>query len=251
MSTRSPESTRTPESKRKDRHGFTFVEVSIALLIGLTIMGVAFTFYTHSVEFGTKAQQLSVASQAAAHFFYTLEQDIANLIPNTTSEDCFAVEDGDLVTGGTPGTRSFEFRRMDPSKDEQIKFEENRYDQRRSEGVQIRYIATKGKVPGYPDLWELSRFQSDPASTTGSKETRFSTKETGTYAKDVRFTKVSMPTFFGPPTAGKAWFLRVTLLLIGDAVNKDLKQSQQAPLVPLSALYRMTVDKFKQDPLQG
>lgn len=232
------------------RRAFTFVEVTIAMLVGLTIMGVAFVFYQHTIDMQSKTQQLSVASQAAAHFFYSLEQDIANLIPNTTSEECFSVVDAEFTPGEDPGTRAFEFRRMDPSKEEQIKYEENRYDQRRSEGVLIRYRAQKGKVPGFPDLWELSRLQSTASGQW--VETRFSTSQTGTYAKDVRFTKVSMPTIFGPPPAGKAWFLRVTLLLVGEAINKEQKAKNQAPLVPLSALYRMTVDpSSKQDPLEG
>lgn len=229
------------------RSGMTFIEVTIAGLIGLTIMGVAFVFFQHTSQMGAHAQQLSTASQAAAHFFYALEHDIANLIPNDRPEDCFGVEDGDLKPGGKAGTRIFEFRRMDPDKSELITFDGNRYDQRRSEGVLLKYLAKKGEVKGYPDLWELSRFQYDDANPNG-KETKFS----GAYAKDVRFSKVEMPTTFGPPPKNHVWFLRVTLLLVGDAVNKDAKSVHQAPLVPLSALYQMTgvSATAAQDPLE-
>lgn len=228
------------------RRGMTFIEVTIAGLIGLTIMGVAFVFYQHTTQMGDHARQLSTASQAAAHFFYSMEQDIANLIPNNHEEDCFGIEDGDLKPGGTPGTRILEFRRMDPDKNELMTFDGNRYDQRNSDGVLIKYLAKKGEVKGFPELWELTRFQYDDANPNG-KATRFS----GAYAKDVRFTKVAMPTILGPPPGTDAWFLRVTLLLVGDAVNKDAKGVSQAPLVPLSALYHMSVSRFDDpDPLK-
>lgn len=223
------------------RRGFTFVEVSIAMLVGFTIMGVAFTFYQHTTAMGDKAQQLSIASQAAAHFFYSLEQDIANLVPKDRTEECFSVFDSETNPEEDFGTRGFTFQRTDPGREEQIKWDANVYSQRRDNNIMVKYVAAKGHVTGFPDLWELSRLQNDP-TTQQFKKTNFSTKETGTYAKDVRFTKVKMPTLLLEPDSSPQWFLRVTLLLVGDKINAELKANQQAPLVPLSALYLMTVD---------
>lgn len=228
------------------RQAMTFIEVTIAGLIGLTVMGIAFTFYQHSTGMGMRAQQLSTASQAAAHFFYALEQDIANLIPNDKEAECFKIEDGDLVPGGEAGTRSFTFRRIDPDKSEQIGWADPRYDQRKSEGVSVQYKAKKGTSTVNPDLWVLSRVQGETPAHPQPME-RFFTRA-GTYAKDVRFSKVTMPRLIGPPSGDPTYYLRVTLVFVGDAVNKELKEP---PLVPLSALYRMTVDpSAATDPFQ-
>lgn len=221
---------------RTTRLGFTFVEVSISLLIGITIIGVAIVFFQHTTEMGDKARDIATATQAAAQFYYALEQDVANMVPTKRPEDCFHVEDGDVGTGGTPGLRFFEFHRMEPAKELQLAWDSLDYMQR-GNSVKVRYEAKKGDSALTKDVFVLTRKEWQDDGTT--KDTIFR----GGFASDVRFSRVKMPlSLTSPNPSDVSWFLRVTLVLVGEALVKDAKSVRKAPPVTLSTLYRMTVD---------
>jgi hypothetical protein len=209
------------------------IEAVITILIGVVVMGVAYSFYEGTTKLGRKASGISAAAQVAAQFFYALEQDVANLQPQEKAEDTFNTEDGESV-GTTPGTRRVYFTRRDPRKEYRLDFNTYDYFKKPYLGISVTYEAVwddKLKV------YKISRYVGEEPNVI--QRTEFH----GAWAKDVRFSRVKLrppvPLPLGDGKDRGEPYLRVTLLLVGETDPEKVSSANKAKPVVLSTLFHI------------
>ena len=220
---------------RYTRRAMTMVEALISVLVGITVMGVAFSIYRGSILMSEKAQGITAAAQVAAVFFNALESDLANIIPqprDTTGlpTQTFETDNGEANPSGTPGVRSLRFFRRTPGFPIKYdSFDYQRTDKNNAYGRTIIYEAKKDAKTG---LFDIRREIGEGAAF--EREIKFE----GGWAEDVRFSAVKMSRLGTKPR----WFLRVTLLLVGKIDPADTKAAMAAKPVVLTTLYNIPYD---------
>lgn len=226
------------------RRGMTAIEAVITILIGVVVMGVAYTFYESTTKMGRKAAGISAAAQVAAQFFYALEQDVANLRPQGLPEQTFATENGDVA--GTPGTRRLYFTRRRPEPKYRIDFDSWNYTDKGLYGIDVTYEAVHNAKL---QVYEITRYVGEDLNPIQKTVFR------GAWAKDVRFSRVKLYPPVPPPLGSGQEegpsFLRVSLLLVGETDPEKVSSANKAKPVVLSTLYAIPTLGLdaEQDPL--
>jgi type II secretory pathway pseudopilin PulG len=199
-------------SGQRHRPGFTLVEALIAALVGCSVIGTAWILFTSTARQEHKAQGLAAAAQAGAQVFFALENDFANIRPNGAISDTVA------TTTTVEGDIELVLLRRTPNI--HITFDQPDYNTRTE--MHVTYRATPDDTT---KLYHISRY------VTGHPD--LNTTFPGAAAKFVRFVLIQQ---------GLDYFLRVSMLLIGDEADQDkVADANRAKPLLVSSLYRVPI----------
>lgn len=201
----------------------TLVETLIAGLVSLTVLGLAWELFTSTQKQGGKAQAYAAAIQAGAQLLYTLQEDMANIVPEDSANDTLVV-----VSNEALGNHALTFKR----RGKPIDYSGNQY----PPADTVTYIADKNFVTSN---YTIRR------SVLRADGTTLMTQFTGVFAQRLRFGRIDHHGT-GP------YFLRVSLLLLTEDLSQDTLKNQSASVRAkpffLSTIFRIPVKGIDPSP---